>query len=125
MNRQSDRWLSGFFSSHRLCTMSVHVRPHLGVGICLYLSVTLGLSQGQGEDTGEGSWDCGSHLTPPPRPYLLRVQDPCGTSLPLGLSSCCSKGLRCSGDRDRKTGQLCPQCHPQLWFDLWHCSFSF
>ncbi|KAF4023430.1 hypothetical protein G4228_015042 [Cervus hanglu yarkandensis] len=27
--------------------MSVHVRPHLGVGICLYLSVTLGLSQGQ------------------------------------------------------------------------------
>ena len=65
MNRQSDRWLSGFFSSRRLCTMSIHVRPHLGVGICLYLSVTLGLSQGQGEDTGEGSWDCGSHLTPP------------------------------------------------------------
>uniref|UniRef100_A0A452EF80 Collagen alpha-1(XX) chain n=1 Tax=Capra hircus TaxID=9925 RepID=A0A452EF80_CAPHI len=27
--------------------MSIRVHPHLGVGLCLYLSVTLGLSQGQ------------------------------------------------------------------------------
>lgn len=78
MNRQSDRWLSGFFSSRRLCTMSIHVRPHLGVGICLYLSVTLGLSQGQGEDTGEGSWDCGSHLTPPPGHTCSGYRTPAG-----------------------------------------------
>ncbi|KAJ1077074.1 hypothetical protein K5549_021222 [Capra hircus] len=31
----------------RLRTMSIRVHPHLGVGLCLYLSVTLGLSQGQ------------------------------------------------------------------------------
>ncbi|KAM7237342.1 hypothetical protein CapIbe_011586 [Capra ibex] len=34
-------------SSDRLRTMSIRVHPHLGVGLCLYLSVTLGLSQGQ------------------------------------------------------------------------------
>lgn len=113
MNGQSDRWLSGLFSSYRLRTMSVRVRPHLGVGLCLYLSVTLGLSQGQGEDTGEGSWNCGSRLAPPGH-TCPGHRPPCGTNLPLALSSCCFQGLGCSGDRDGKTGQLCPQHHPQL-----------
>ncbi|KAI4538288.1 hypothetical protein MG293_011691 [Ovis ammon polii] len=42
------------WSNDKLHTMSIRVRPHLGVGLCLYLSVTLGLSQGQGEDTASG-----------------------------------------------------------------------
>lgn len=39
-------------SLHRVCTMSAHLRPHLGVCLWLWLGVTVGRGQGQGKDLG-------------------------------------------------------------------------
>lgn len=105
--------------------MSIRVRPHLGVGLCLYLSVTLGLSQGQGEDTGKGSWNCGSRLTPPGhtcpghRPPLWD-QSPSG---PEQLLLPGTQVLR--GQRQEDRTALPPVSPSAVWLDLWHCGFSF